>query len=426
MRTLRSVMSFTAFFSRLAIVIVIGYAIVWASFVVINAANMPLMDDYDAVLQFLNNFSDADAWGRAKLLMATHNEHRIATTRGVALASYLLSGTANFTWLILVAANLWMVLAWCFICEAIRNEQSELTIPFVALFLNLRYATLINWAMAGLAQYTQVLFGFLSVACLCISTQQRTPWKTCVGYAMMYLSAFSSGAGILVIPVIGLHYLLSGHFRRIAILAAHAAIILVLTTVVFPPGDKSTTSLTLALASPLVVAEFLLNFCGNLLPAPLLCQILGLASFALMVYGVRNRFYQRYPEYFYTAALQILIGLAAAVARLNFGANYGLESKYSVYAIVLWASLLTMFWRYLRDPSTQTPRRVQQATLLATYGLCLIVCSCSWAYNRTSIENLARVHWIVHPDASRARTILQTSSAKGIYDGSRYISNAQE
>jgi hypothetical protein len=415
-----------AFFSRVAIVIAIGYAIVWASFVVINAANMPLMDDYDAVLQFLNNFSDADAYGRAKLLMAAHNEHRIATTRGVAIASYLLSGTANFTWLILVGATLWMVLAWCFICEAIRNEQSELTIPFVALFLNLRHVTLINWAMAGLTQYTQVLFGFLSVACLCTSAQQRTPWRMWIGYAMVYLSAFSSGAGILVIPLIGLHFLLSGDFRRLAVLAAHAAFILVLITAIFPSGDKSATSLSLALASPLVVTEFLLNFCGNLLPAPLLCQILGLASFALMVYGVRNRFYQRYPEYFYTAALQILIGLAAAVARLNFGAKYGLESKYSVYAIVLWAALLTMFWRYLRDPSTQTPRRVQQATFLATYGLCLIVCSCSWAYNRTSIENLARVHWIVYPDVSRARTILQTSSAKGIYDGSRYISNAKE
>ena len=85
-----------------------------------------------------------------------------------------------------------------------------------------------------------------------------------------------------------------------------------------------------------------------------------------------------------------------------------------------------MVWRHLRDPATQTSRGAHQAALVGTYALCLIVCGCSWAYNRSSIENLARVHWIVHPNVSHARDILQTSSAKGIYDGSRYISNAKE
>ncbi len=419
-------MNFMALFPKLASVIAIGYTIVWVSFVVINAANMPLMDDYGAILEFLNKFTDADGWGRAQLLMETHNEHRIATTRGAAVAGYLLSGTANFTWLILVGTALWMVLAWCFIRDAARYMRGELTVPLVALFLNLRYATLVNWAMAGVQHYMQALFGFLSVAYLCTADNQRRPWKTWIGYAMIYLSAFTSGAGILVVPVIGLHCLLAGHYRRLAVVAAHAAFILMLTTAVFIPGSRSTTSLTLALSSPLVVAEFLLNFCGNLLPARLPCQILGLASLALMAYAVHNRFYQRYPEYFYTAVLQILTGLAAAVARFQFGAEYGLQSKYSVYAIVLWAALLTMVWRHLRDPATQTSRGAHQAALVGTYALCLIVCGCSWAYNRSSIENLARVHWIVHPNVSHARDILQTSSAKGIYDGSRYISNAKE
>ena len=419
-------MKLPAFVLTLASTTAIGYAIVWASFVVINAANMPLMDDYDAILQLLNDFTDAGAWRRAELLMATHNEHRIATTRAAAIACYLLSGTANFTWLILVGTALWMGLAWCFIRDRGRNAHRELTVPFAALFLNLRYATLINWAMAGLGHYMQALFGFLSVAWLCTANDQRPRWKTWGGYAMIYLSVFTSGAGILAVPVIGLHCLLAGHYRRLAIVAAHTAFILVLTTAVFAPGTPNATSLTLALSSPLVVAEFLLNFCGNLLPARLLCQSLGLAALALMAYGVQNRFYLKYPEYFYTAVLQILIGLAAAVARFQYGADYGLGSKYSVYAIVLWAALITMIWRHLRDPATQTTRAFQQAALVGIYTLCLLVCGCSWSYNKTSIENLARVHWIVHPNASHARAILHTSTAKGIYNGTRYISNANK
>lgn len=411
---------------RTSSLIALCYTLAWASFVVINAANMPLMDDYDAVLQFLNDFSDSDAWGRATLLMAPHNEHRIATTRGAALVGYLLSGTANFTWLILVGTALWMVLAWCFIRDAARYVQGELTVPLVAIFLNLRYATLVNWAMAGVPHYMQALFGFLSIACLCTADEQRPRWRSWIGYAAIYLSVFTSGAGILVIPAIALHCLLAGNYRRLAIVAAHAAFIVLLTTTVFAAESTRATNLNRAFSSPVVVTEFTLNFCGNLLPARLPCEVLGAAAFALMSYGVTHHFHRRYPEYFYTALLQILIGVAAAVARVDFGAQYGLESKYSVYAIVLWAALLTMFWRHLRDPATQTSQLVQQAFLVGTYALTLIACGCSWAYNRTSIENLARVHWIVHPNVSHARDVLNTSSAKGIYDGSRYISNAKQ
>jgi len=411
---------------RTSSLIAICYTLVWASFVVINAANMPLMDDYDAVLQFLNEFTDADAWGRTQLLMASHNEHRIATTRGAALVGYLFSGTANFTWLILVGTALWMMLAWCFIRDAARYVQGELTVPLVALFLNLRYATLMNWAMAGVQHYMQALFGFLSIACLCTADDERPPWKAWIGYAAIYLSVFTSGAGILVVPVIALHCLLAGNYRRLAIVGVHTATILLLTTFIFATESTRTANLTRALSSPLVLAEFTLNFCGNLMPARLPCEMLGITAFVLMAYGVLHQFHRRYPEYFYTALLQILIGLAAAVARVDLGAQYGLESKYSVYAIVLWAALLTMLWRHLRDPATQTAPRLQQAVLVATYALTLIACGCSWAYNRTSIENLARVHWIVHPNVAHARDILHTSSAKGIYDGSRYISNATQ
>ena len=80
-------MNFMALFPKLASVIAIGYTIVWVSFVVINAANMPLMDDYDAILEFLNKFTDADAWGRAQLLM----KHTMNTVSQQPVAQRLLA-----------------------------------------------------------------------------------------------------------------------------------------------------------------------------------------------------------------------------------------------------------------------------------------------------------------------------------------------
>ena len=245
-----------------------------------------------------------------------------------------------------------------------------------------------------------------------------------LGYTMMYLSALTSGAGILVIPVIGVHCLLAGKYRRLAVIVGHAVVILALTLALFPPHSRNTTSLMPALFSPLVVTEFLVNFCGNLVPARLPCQVLGLSALALIAFAVWNRFHVLYPQYFYLASLQILTGLAAALARFHLGAEYGLESKYSVYTIVLWASLITMLWRHLCTPASQASHTLQQYVLAGTYALCFTTCGCSWAYNRISVDNLARVHWIVHPNVTHARGILNTASEKGIYDSTRYISNA--
>lgn len=407
-------------------IVAAGYACLWASFVVINASNMPLMDDYDAILAFVNDYSDASVGERVGLMMGQHNEHRIATTRAAAAINYHVSGTVNFTYLILVGTALWMLVCWLFIHEAACLGLPLLSLPFTALFLNLRFATLVNWAMAGLNHYTQAVFGFLCISCLCRPPERETVWSRPLGYAGLYLAVFSSGAGILVVPVVGLYLVMARRYRRLPLLGLHVVIILVLNYVVYTYRGGTALAAGFPLARALGVVQFTLYFCGNLLPAKLPCLCLGACALATLVYCASQRCDLRYPEYFFTAVLQVLVGLLAGIARIGFGPEYGMESKYSCYAILLWASLIMMGARLIRDGNWARYPEACWLSVAGMVGLSFSVSLCSWIYNRQSIENIAKVHWIVHPNEQHAREILLTSATKGIYDGRRYISNFEQ
>lgn len=416
-------MSSTRALRDVVFVVAAAYACLWTSFVVINAANMPLMDDYDAILAFVNDYADAGSSKRVALVMEQHNEHRIATTRAAAALNYHMSGTVNFTYLILFGTALWMLACWLFIHEAACLGMPLFALPFTALFLNLRYATLVNWAMAGLNHYTQAFFGFLCIFCLCRPPERETAWSRPLGYTCLYLAAFSSGAGILVVPVVGLYLVLARHSQRLPMLGLHAAVILGLNYVVYGYRSGSVLAAGFPLPQTLGVVQFFLYFCGNLLPAKLPCLCLGAVALAAIMYCASQRCDLRYPEYFFTAVLQMLVGFSAGIARIGFGPEYGMESKYGCYAILLWASLIMMGARLMRDGSLNRYPEASWLSVAGIVGLSISVCGSSWIYNRQSIENIAKVHWIVHPNEQHAREILRVSAAKGIYDGRRYISN---
>lgn len=68
-----------------------------------NAPNVPIMDDYDAILAFLNNWRGADLMGKLSLLFQQYNEHRLLHSRIVYVLYYSLFGNVDFRNLILLA-----------------------------------------------------------------------------------------------------------------------------------------------------------------------------------------------------------------------------------------------------------------------------------------------------------------------------------
>lgn len=65
------------------------------------SVNIPMLDDYDTILDFLYKFK-TDSGNRLSLLFSLHNEHRIVTSRILYLVYYNLSGGINFETLLII------------------------------------------------------------------------------------------------------------------------------------------------------------------------------------------------------------------------------------------------------------------------------------------------------------------------------------
>ena len=70
--------------------------------------NVPIIDDYDAILGFLLKFTHADGWHKFLLLFSQYGEHRILHSRLIYVCMYYLTGTVNFRTLIIIG-NLQLV-----------------------------------------------------------------------------------------------------------------------------------------------------------------------------------------------------------------------------------------------------------------------------------------------------------------------------
>ena len=69
------------------------------------AYNMPVGDDYDAILNFLNQYFETDWLSKLQLLFGQHNEHRILLTRLISVIDLSIFGSINFSHLIWLGAG---------------------------------------------------------------------------------------------------------------------------------------------------------------------------------------------------------------------------------------------------------------------------------------------------------------------------------
>src|SRR4051812_9853370 len=76
------------------------------------AVDVPVLDDYDAALGFLNAFIGTSGFrAKAALILSQHNEHRIVLDRLVFLGQYLILGKIDFRISILIGNMGWVLAA---------------------------------------------------------------------------------------------------------------------------------------------------------------------------------------------------------------------------------------------------------------------------------------------------------------------------
>ena len=158
--------------------------------------NLPFLDDYDAILNFLNSWDNSN--NKIELLFSQHNEHRIFSSKIIYLLYYFLFHKINFL-VIIILGNLQLLsiaglLSYFSIKFLDKNWGIAMLIISICLFDPSNYDNN-NFAMAGMQNYGVVLF-FLASLFFYTKTLEN---KYAIFWSVFFqfLCAFSSGSGII-------------------------------------------------------------------------------------------------------------------------------------------------------------------------------------------------------------------------------------
>ena len=160
------------------------------------AVNFPYLDDYDAILLFLNKFTDAGFGEKIALLFGQHAEHRILHGRIIYVLYHYIFGEVSFVSLIWIG-NLQYIGVFALLVYFIKKALPDMWYA-AALILSICMFDLSNYenanfAMAGVSNFG-IIFLFL-LALYCFSKKSNTAFA--VGLLLQFVTIFSNGNGTI-------------------------------------------------------------------------------------------------------------------------------------------------------------------------------------------------------------------------------------
>ncbi len=353
------------------------YLLLWRS-----ALDLPISDDYDALLAFTNGFAALHGVGQRLLYILTfqHNEYKLIFEEFLFAAQYSLLGHLNIAALILLGNGFVFLLFLVLICMYRLPAENVvdrilLLLPISFLLFQLQYASTLNWSMGALQNLPVLVFSLSAIVLLSCETSLTFA----AGCAAMLLAIASSGNGFMV-ALVGLLMLIQQ--KRHKLLGVWALALVAAATGYFyhynfsssqvPPGKIVINPF--ALLKPLYFFSFLGSSLAGLESWwSSLC--FGLVLCAIFLLAVKKRYYLQNAAVFYSMLFLIITAITVAGMRSNFGLSQSLASRYRTYSnifmILAYMFLMESYWgKRLKDRS--------QRTALATWiVLCCIFCGVS-------------------------------------------------
>ncbi len=355
-------------------------AVLFYSILFSRTVNVPLEDDYEALLAFLNQMrSTHGIFGKTSWFFAAQfNEYKLFFGRAVALIQLSLVGHVDLR--ILCAAGnasvffLALVLWKMFLPERDLSSRLQLFLPASWLLFQLGYAETLNWAMPGLQNIPVIVFAFASIWLLI----NGRIWQ---GTTFMVLAIAASGNGMILIPLGAVilrkrfSQLLGWLFIGAACVAAYAyrynlmasqsrAHHSVLETVLHP--------------HPLYALAFVGNAAA--LPFPgiphrvvvLMSLCLGfLICIGLVVY---RRYFLRNQAIGYCVLFLALTSVGVSGLRNDLGIAHSLDSRYKIYSV----GLLVLLWFAIAEKLTS--RRILALAIAASVAFSMSMDLWGWRF----------------------------------------------
>ncbi len=339
-----------------------------------EAFNLPLLDDYDAILSFLNSLALIHGTGArlVYVLTAQHNEYKLMFEHAVAAAEYAVSGRVNFLLLMLLGnafAALTLAVLWKMfrIPDRMASKRLLLFAPAPLLLLQLHYAETVDWSMATLQNLPVIFFSLLSLYLLAKPSSIRL-WLACLS---LVLSIASSGNGFLVAPA---GFLMLMQFRRFRASAVWLLTTAAMTALYFYRYDLSAVSDPGTHSVMDSVRHVHLLYAVAFLGSAVAALKYPIGVLACVVFASASvRAYRRtHPDVYFSMLWILLTALGVSGLRSGFGVEQSQAARYSVYSVLL--IILCYFYVAARAASTRLSSKWQSMAFAAFLIACFAVC----------------------------------------------------
>jgi hypothetical protein len=330
---------------------------------------VPILDDYEQIFVFALQFAKQPTLpSKFGLLFTTQvSAYKLIFEHLLAGLQIVFFGHMNFTVLVwlcnLMPAGIFLVL-WKHVDESRTPamRRTLLLLPVSLLLFSLNWAETLDWAACGLQEQVVILFALAALHFLVKDNGSGWDWLGACLCGMLATSAFPNG--MLVWPVGLVFLLLQGRrWGRLAMWCAGFAASLGAYLYHYQKvGIVSKGTLPAKLL-------YAVMFCGSAIenmhhrPLPYISVAIGLAVLAVFGHAAYTRYDRRNPFAFYATLWMLLTSLVVANARVGFGLNQSLSSRYKIYCDVL----LILLYVYLLDRfrATERPRRVLLGVAIA-------------------------------------------------------------
>jgi hypothetical protein len=364
-------------FSMAATPALVFYWLLWKS-----SFNLPVVDDYYAVLYFLNHFSQLPDLGSKLKYFGSfqHNEYKLWFEYLIFVAQYCLSGSVNFTILSMLGNAcvlfLFLLLASIFRISSQSNiARVSLLLPVGFVLFQLQYASTLNFSMAGLQNITVLVFVLLSIVLLAKESSRQFA-GACVA---MLLAIAASGGGFLLVPV---GVLMLAERRRWKHIGIWIGVFAVMAAVYFSDYNFHSAPSNLDGSVSRTPAHFdllyMLAFMGSSVAryqGYLPSIAVGIVILVIWALAIRKGYSKENPTALYFCLFLILTGAGVSAIRSGLGMEQSLASRYRIYSnLLLILSYIFLVEAYLLKVNRHTTRLAVTGVAMAS-GLVFCVLS---------------------------------------------------
>lgn len=313
------------------------------------AVNIPHWDDF-AIRNTLAQMLETESFlEKIKLLFSQHNEHRILLTRLSAWIIYALQGTLNLKSLMFIGVSALVGLLFIFFQISKKYNFPLLAfVPVSFILFNIGLFENTFWGMASVQNFGVIFFAFLAFYWLVFSIENKRKHYLYLALFSCFIGVFTSSNGI-IIPLIGCLVLLVQQRKKQLFIWLGCSVIFIFGFFFNFQKNPDNVVKTNFADYKTIIKGFLATF-GSVLDSSViapakhldLAMALGLflliftCMFAYQVIFKKYNLSLRTNDLFLLACLAFIsiTSIGIVVARISYGIEILLTSKYKIYSIL--------------------------------------------------------------------------------------------